>query len=82
MTNNLITWLIINNLTLIHFVGFEDIKIKNNAILIKKYIIITITSLLIYSISFYLYKLLEKNNFIVFNANFLCNFNLHADIII
>ncbi len=62
MTNNLITWLIINNLTLIHFVGFEDIKIKNNAILIKKYIIITITSLLIYSISFYLYKLLEKNN--------------------
>ncbi len=28
MTNNLITWLIINNLTLIHFVGFEDIKIK------------------------------------------------------
>ncbi len=34
MTNNLITWLIINNLTLIHFVGFEDIKIKNNAILI------------------------------------------------
>ncbi|WP_215536911.1 hypothetical protein [Borreliella bavariensis] len=62
MTNNLITCLIINNLTLIHFVGFEDIKIKNNAILIKKYVIITITSLLIYSISFYLYKLLEKNN--------------------
>lgn len=62
MINNLITCLIINNLTLIHFVGFEDIKIKNSAILIKKYIIITITSLLIYSISFYLYKLLEKNN--------------------
>nr|WP_267506826.1 hypothetical protein [Borreliella bavariensis] len=62
MTNNLITCLIINNLTLIHFVGFEDIKIKNNAILIKKYVIITITSLLIYSISFYLYKLLEKNS--------------------
>ncbi|WP_187982675.1 hypothetical protein [Borreliella bavariensis] len=62
MTNNLITCLIINNLTLIHFVGFEDIKIKNNAILIKKYVIITITSLLTYSISFYLYKLLEKNN--------------------
>ncbi|SCW36323.1 hypothetical protein SAMN02983004_00778 [Borreliella japonica] len=62
MTDNLITYLIINNLTLIHFVGFEDIKIKNNAILIKKYVIITITSLLIYSISFYLYKLLEKNN--------------------
>ncbi|WKC87774.1 hypothetical protein [Borreliella japonica] len=62
MTDNLITCLIINNLTLIHFVGFEDIKIKNNAILIKKYVIITITSLLIYSISFYLYKLLEKNN--------------------
>lgn len=62
MTNNLITCLIINNLTLIHFVGFEDIKIKNNAILIKKYVIITITSLLIYSISFYLYKILEKNS--------------------
>lgn len=28
MTNNLIAYLIINNLTLIHFVGFEDIKIK------------------------------------------------------
>ncbi|AIJ29448.1 hypothetical protein [Borreliella valaisiana] len=62
MTNNLITYLIINNLTLIHFIGFEDIKIKNNAILIKKYIIITITSLLIYSILFYLYKLIAKNN--------------------
>ncbi|AJA89921.1 hypothetical protein OY14_00355 [Borreliella chilensis] len=62
MINNLITCLIINNLTLIHFIGFEDIKIKNNAILIKKYIIITTTSLLIYSISFYLYKLLLKNN--------------------
>ncbi|WKC74913.1 hypothetical protein QIA36_00925 [Borreliella yangtzensis] len=62
MTNNLITYLIINNLTLIHFVGFEDIKIKNNAILIKKYIIITIASLLIYSISFYIYKLIERNN--------------------
>lgn len=62
MTNNLITYLIINNLTLIHFVGFEDIKIKNNAILIKKYIIITIASLLIYSISFYIYKLIARNN--------------------
>ncbi|WP_151073784.1 hypothetical protein [Borreliella turdi] len=62
MTSNLITYLIINNLTLIHFVGFEDIKIKNNAILIKKYIIITITSLLIYSTSFYFYKLFTKNN--------------------
>ncbi|WKC80416.1 hypothetical protein [Borreliella tanukii] len=62
MTNNLIACLIINNLTLIHFIGFEDIKIKNNAILLKKYIIITTTSLLIYSTSFYLYKLLAKNN--------------------
>ncbi|WKD00443.1 hypothetical protein QIA01_00360 [Borreliella americana] len=62
MTNNLITCLIINNLTLIHFVGLEDIKIKNNIILIKKYVIITLTSLLIYSISFYLYKLFLKNN--------------------
>lgn len=62
MINNLITCLIINNLTLIHFVGFEDIKIKNNVILIKKYVLITITSLLIYSISFYFYKLLAKNN--------------------
>ncbi|MCD2332484.1 hypothetical protein [Borreliella americana] len=62
MTNNLITCLIINNLTLIHFVGLEDIKIKNNIILIKKYVIITLTSLLIYSISFYLYKLFVKNN--------------------
>ncbi|QFI14230.1 hypothetical protein QIA37_00930 [Borrelia sp. CA_690] len=62
MTNNLITYLIINNLTLIHFVGFEDIKIKSNSILIKKYLIITIISLLIYSISFYPYKLLAKNN--------------------
>ncbi len=62
MTNNLIACLIINNLTLIHFVGFEDIKIKNNIMLIKRYAIITITSLLIYSISFYLYKLFAKNN--------------------
>ncbi|MBB6213290.1 hypothetical protein QIA17_00895 [Borreliella californiensis] len=62
MTSNLITCLIINNLTLIHFVGFEDIKIKNNVSLIKKYIIITITSLLIYSMSFYLYKQFTKNN--------------------
>ncbi|WPM06214.1 hypothetical protein QIA41_03915 [Borreliella sinica] len=62
MTGNLITYLIINNLTLIHFVGFEDIKIKNNVILIKKYVIIIAASLLIYSISFYFYKLLEKNN--------------------
>ncbi|AEL18261.1 hypothetical protein [Borreliella bissettiae] len=62
MTSNLITYLIINNLTLIHFVGLEDIKIKNNVALIKRYVIITITSLLIYSISFYLYKLFTKNN--------------------
>ncbi|WNY65563.1 hypothetical protein QIA45_00355 [Borreliella andersonii] len=62
MTNNFITYLIINNLTLIHFIGFEDIKIKNNIILIKRYVIITITSLLIYSTSFYLYKLLARNN--------------------
>ncbi|WNY69246.1 hypothetical protein [Borreliella andersonii] len=61
MTNNFITYLIINNLTLIHFIGFEDIKIKNNIILIKRYVIITITSLLIYSTSFYLYKLFAKN---------------------
>ncbi|APS98306.1 hypothetical protein Bmayo_00365 [Borreliella mayonii] len=62
MTSNLITCLIINNLTLIHFIGFEDIKIKSNLTLIKRYIIITITSLLIYSILFYLYKLFAENN--------------------
>lgn len=62
MTNDLITCLIINNLTLIHFIGFEDIKIKNNAILIRKYVTITVASLLIYSMSFYFYKLLANNN--------------------
>ncbi|ACH94336.1 hypothetical protein ACE4V3_03925 [Borrelia recurrentis] len=62
MTSNLITYLLANNLLLIHFIGIEDIKIKDNKTLSKKYLTIIITSLLIYSCLFYIYKLFVEYN--------------------
>ena len=55
-------YLLVNNLLLIHFIGIEDIKIKDNQTLAKKYLTIIITSLLIYSLLFYFYKLFAEHN--------------------
>ncbi|WP_281861929.1 hypothetical protein [Candidatus Borrelia fainii] len=62
MKNSLITYLLVNNLLLIHFIGIEDIKIKDNQTLSKKYLVVIITSLLIYSSLFYVYKLFLEHN--------------------
>ncbi|AWG42472.1 hypothetical protein CR532_00370 [Candidatus Borreliella tachyglossi] len=62
MTNSLLMYVLVNNLILIHFIGLEDIKIKDIKALAKKYLIIIITSLLIYSSLFYLYKAFSENN--------------------
>ncbi|AHH08035.1 hypothetical protein baBA2_000071 [Borrelia anserina] len=62
MKNSLIMYLLINNMLLIHFIGIEDIKIKDNKALSKKYLIIIITSLSIYSCLFYIYKLFSEHN--------------------
>ena len=61
MINSLTIYLLVNNLLLIHFIGIEDVKIKDNRKLAKKYLIIVITSLLIYSFLFYFYKLLTEH---------------------
>ncbi|WKC57660.1 hypothetical protein [Borrelia sp. P9F1] len=61
MTNNLTIYLLINNLLLIHFIGIEDVKIKDNRKLAKKYLTIVITSLIIYSFLFYFYKLFVEH---------------------
>ncbi|AHH10228.1 hypothetical protein [Borrelia coriaceae] len=65
MNNNLVTYLIINNLLLIHFIGIEDIKVKNNKTLSKKYLIIIITALFTYSSLFHIYKLLSEYNLLL-----------------
>ncbi|QMU98886.1 hypothetical protein F0310_00350 [Borrelia sp. A-FGy1] len=65
MTNKLMMYLLVNNLLLIHFIGIEDIKIKNNQTLTKKYLTIIISSLFIYSFLFYFYKLFEKYNLLL-----------------
>ncbi|QFP42221.1 hypothetical protein F9Y90_03870 [Borrelia miyamotoi] len=62
MKNSIIMYLIVNNLLLIHFIGIEDIKIKDHKTLLKRYLIITLTSLLIYSSLFYIYKLFLEYN--------------------
>ncbi|BCR21517.1 hypothetical protein [Borrelia sp. HM] len=62
MNNSVISYLIVNNLLLIYFIGIEDITTKDNKTLLKKYLIITMTSMLIYSSFFYIYKLFLEYN--------------------